>query len=182
MAKRTSSSNSISVRRAKSGNGWVLVHPSAVRDRAEDLEEVQSMIDAGEGDIAIDELRWLLGSCSEMIAGHFLLGKLAVEVDNDIPLARGHFGFGYMLGLKALRRAKLPKPVPALHPANRAFFDSGRGLCWSLHQLGKKEMALEVAEQLLALDPDDPLGLAGWLDEIRSDGQTVIEICSLWKK
>ncbi|MCH8841146.1 MAG: hypothetical protein IH831_10855, partial [Planctomycetes bacterium] len=73
--------NAISVQRAKSGNGWVLVHPRAVREMAEDLEELRGMIDAGETDVAIDELRWLLGTCPEIIEGHFLLGKLAAEVD-----------------------------------------------------------------------------------------------------
>jgi tetratricopeptide (TPR) repeat protein len=126
---------------------------------AEDLEELRVMIDAGETDVAIDELRWLLGTCPEIIEGHFLLGKLAAEVDHDVPLARGHFGTAYQLGLQALRRAKLPTPVPALHPANRTFYDAGRGLVWCLEKLGKHDMALEVVEQMLALDPGDPLGL-----------------------
>jgi tetratricopeptide (TPR) repeat protein len=128
---------------------------------AEDLEELRVMIDAGETDVAIDELRWLLGTCPEIIEGHFLLGKLAAEVDHDVPLARGHFGTAYQLGLQALRRAKLPTPVPALHPANRTFYDAGRGLVWCLEKLGKHDMALEVVEQMLALDPGDPLGLTG---------------------
>jgi len=180
MAKRSArhASHALTVRRAKSGHGWILVPPRAVRDRAEDLEEVRAMIDAGEPEIAVDELRWLLSDCSEMIEAHFLLGKLAVEVDHDLPLARGHFGCGYQLGLQALRRANMPTPVPALHPANRPFFDAGRGLAWSLHQLDKTPMAIEVVEQLLTLDPDDPLGLAGWLDELRTGGLPMVE----WKQ
>lgn len=165
MAKRSnprgSGSQGISVQRAKSGNGWVLVHPRVAREMAEDLEELRVMIDAGETDVAIDELRWLLGTCPEIIEGHFLLGKLAAEVDHDVPLARGHFGTAYQLGLQALRRAKLPTPVPALHPANRTFYDAGRGLVWCLEKLGKHDMALEVVEQMLALDPGDPLGMTG---------------------
>lgn len=140
------------------------------------------MIDAGETDIAIDELRWLLGNCHELIEAHFLLGKLAVEVDDDLPLARGHFGLGYRLGLKALQKAKMPTPAPALHPANRTFYDAGRGLAWCLHQLGKSAMALEVLEQLLKLDPQDPLGLADWQAEIQTDGLPIVDAASLWKK
>ena len=185
MIMRSSPSGSgpqaISVQRAKSGNGWVLVHPRAVREMAEDLDVVRAMIDAGETDVAIDELRWLLGTCHEAIEAHFLLGKLAVEVDHDLPLARGHFGTGYQLGLQALRRAKLLTPVPALHPANRTFYDAGRGLAWCLHGLGKSEMALEVVEQLLALDPDDPLGLTAWLDEIRTAGKPLVGLDQLWR-
>ncbi|MCG8450957.1 MAG: hypothetical protein MI725_15425 [Pirellulales bacterium] len=183
MAKRSVRGNvpsdAISVQRAKSGNGWILVHPRAVREMAEDLGEVRAMIEAGETDIAIDELRWLLGNCSEMIEAHFLLGKLAAEVDGDVSLARGHFGFGYQLGIKALRRAKLPTPVPALHPANRTFYDAGRGLAWCLHQLDKNKMALEVVEQLLQLDPDDPLGLSHWKDELHTGGKPVVELDEL---
>ena len=178
-SRRSANPNTLSVGRAKSGNGWVLVPPRAVRDCAEDLEEVRSMIEAGEYDIATDELHWLLGNEHELIEAHFLLGKLAVEQKKDIPLARGHFGVGYQLGMKALRRAKMPKPVPALHPANRLFYDAGRGVVWCLHNLGKSHMAIEIIEQLLELDPDDPLGLAGWLDEIRTEGKQVIDLGSL---
>ena len=145
----------------------MLVHPRSVRDRSEDMEEVQEMIAAGESDIAIDELRWLLDGCGEMISAHFLLGKLAVETDGDLALARAHFGFGYELGLRALRREKMPSPLTAGHPANQPFYDAGRGLAWSLHALNKPTMALEVIEQLIACDPDDPLGLRSWIDEIK---------------
>ena len=151
------------------------MHPRCALERAEDLAEVRLMIDEGEFDVAIDELRWLLGGCSGMIDAHFLLGKLAVEADGDIPLARGHFGYGYQLGLRALRRNKMPSPVLALHPANAGFFNSGRGLVWCLHELGKTEMAREVLEQLLACDPQDPLNLSLWLKETEQDGLVQID-------
>ena len=64
----------------------------------------------------------------------------------------------------------MPKPLPSLHPANRTFFEAGRGLAWCLDQLDKPAMALEVVEQLLQLDPDDPLGLSGWMEEIKTGG------------
>ena len=186
MAKRSSRRvdrrNSVSVERAKSGNAWVLMHPRAARECAEDLDEVRAMIDAGETEIAGDELRWLLGNCHDILEAHFLLGKLAVEGDNDLSLARGHFGAGYQLGLHALRRAKLPKPLPALHPANRAFFDAGRGLAWCLHELGKSKMAREVLEQLLELDPSDPLGLRGWMDGLETHGMPVIDGATLLER
>lgn len=134
------------------------------------------MIAAGEADVAIDELRWLLHDCSEMIEAHYLLGKLAVEHDNDTPLARGHFGFGYQAGRRALKRAGNPKPVPALHPANRAYYDAGRGLAWTLNELGKSPMAIEVLDALLADDPSDPLNLASWIDEINTAGLPILEL------
>ncbi|MEM9353000.1 MAG: hypothetical protein AAGA92_08300 [Planctomycetota bacterium] len=167
------------MQRSASGDGWVLTHPRCARDRAEDLEEVRLMIEAGEGDVAVDELRWLVGGCSEMIEAHFLLGKLAVELDGDPSLARGHFGFGHQMGAKAFRRARCPGPLSAMHPANRSFYDCGRGLAWKLRELGKTPMAIEVVEALIAMDPADPLNLSAWLDELRTDGKTVVGIDDL---
>jgi hypothetical protein len=166
----------VRVQRAQDGNGWILRHPPCVRECSEDLDEVRNMIAAGEIDTAIDELRWLLGVCSEMIEAHFLLGKLAVEADGDVPLARGHFGVGYQLVITALKRAGNPHPLPALHPANRPFYDAGRGLAWSLTELGKADMALEVVQRMIEADPTDPFALRGWIDEIRTDGKLLVPL------
>jgi hypothetical protein len=173
---RAGSGSQIGVRRIRGGSGWMLVHPRSVRDRSEDLEEIDAMIAAGETDIAIDELRWLLADCREMISAHFLLGKLAVEADGDLPLARAHFGFGYELGLRALRREKMPSPLIAGHPANQPFYNAGRGLAWCLHAQDKSPMALEVIRLLLACDSSDPLGLKGWIDEIELGHKTLMEL------
>lgn len=154
----------------------MLVHPPCARERTEDLDEVRNMLAAEEFDAARDELRWLLDGCSELLEAHFLLGKLAVEVEGDVPLGRGHFGIGYQLGARALQRHGQPAPLPALHPGNKAFFDCGRGLAWCLHELGKSEMAQEVVETLLACDPTDPLGLRAWLDDIRTAAKPLIEL------
>lgn len=134
------------------------------------------MIAGGETDVAIDELRWLLETCRDAIEAHALLGRLAVEAAQDMNLARAHFGYGFQLGSKALQRAGNPTPLPALHPANRAFFDAGRGLAWCLNELGKPEMALEVIERLRAADPADPLGLAAWVDELRTGGKPIVDL------
>jgi hypothetical protein len=148
------------------------VHPRCARDRAEDLEEVQLMVEAGETEIARDELRWLLSDCSEFIAAHVLLGNVAVT-ESDLPLARGHFGAGYQLGLQTLRRAKMPKPLLYSQPANRPFFEAGRGLVWTLEKLGKSPMSDEIVKTLLELDVSDPLRLRGLIDELRSGGPIV---------
>lgn len=172
--KRRRPAGGVGVCKASDGKAWLLDHPRCVRQRADDLDAVRQMIAEGEHDVAIDELRWLLDGCSELIEAHYLLGKLAVEADGDVELARGHFGFGFQLGDKALRRAGDPQPTPALHPANRAFFDSGRGLAWCLHELGKDDLAIELIRRLLACDALDPLGLAGWLDEIHTAGVPLV--------
>jgi hypothetical protein len=170
----------VSVERSRSGQGWTLVHPPCVRESAEDLEEVREMIATGENEVAIDELRWLIETCTDFVEAHYLLGKLAVETANDVALGRAHFGFGYQLGMRALERARNPTPVPALHPANRPFYDAGRGLAWCLAELGKREMALEVVENLRRCDPADPLGLRAWIDELKTAGAPIIELSGLF--
>lgn len=167
------------VQRAASTLGWVFVHPPCVMERAADLDEVRTMIAGGELDAAIDELRWLLNGCSEMLEAHFLLGKLAIEADGDVALARGHFGVGYELGLKALSQASMPTPAPALHPANRPFYDVGRGLAWCLAELNRTDLAQEVIELLLHLDPRDGLNLRRWLDELHTRGKAFISLNDL---
>ena len=133
------------------------------------------MIEAGETDIALDELRWLLSGCSEFIAAHTLAGDLA-RLAGDVPLARGHYGTGYNLGLQAMRKAQWPKPLLYSQPANRSFFEAGRGLVWSLEKLGKPQLAEEVVSTLVEVDRDDPLMLRAMLDEMRNDGAPVIDL------
>jgi hypothetical protein len=151
------------------------MHPRCARDQTEDLEEVRLMIDAGEFDVATDELRWLLADCAENIGSHVLLGELAAEA-GDWPLARGHYGAGYQLGLQTLRRAKMPTPVLCSQPANRSFFESGRGLIASLEKLGKSSMANEVVATLTELDPSDPLQVRSLVDTMRTGGAPVVEL------
>jgi hypothetical protein len=166
----------LTVRRTTDGRAWAFVHPPCVRERSEDLEEAQAMIESGELDVAEEELRWLLADCSEFIAAHVLLGELAIAQRNDLALARGHFGAGYQLGLQALRRANMPSPLAYSHPANRPFFVAGRGLAACLAKLGKREMATEVVDTLVRLDPSDPLRLRAVLDEVASGGLPIVEL------
>ena len=173
------SPNGLSVRRSTDGRSWVLVHPRGARDRAEDLEEVRLMIDSGEHDIAIDELRWLLSDCAEFIAAHAMLGELAAEA-GDWPLARGHYGAGYQLGLQTLRRAKMPKPLLYSQPANRPFFEAGQGLIGALEKQGQGTMANEIVSTLLELDPSDPLKLRAMVDAMRTGGAPVISLDAMY--
>ncbi len=132
------------------------------------------MIEAGEFDIAMDELRWLLSGCPEFIAAHSLLGELAVAMHDDLSLARGHFGAGYQLGLQTWRRANRPKPLLYSQPANRPFFEAGRGLAWTLQKLDKGTMADEIVAALLELDPSDPLKLGAMIDALRTGGAPIV--------
>ncbi len=138
------------------------------------------MIEAGELDIAIDELRWLLADCPEFIAAHALLGELALRQANDLPLARGHFGAGYQLGLQALRRAKMPKPLLYSQPANRPFFEAGRGLAvvpW--RSSARLTWRMKSSTTLVELDPSDPLKLRAMLDDLQTGGKPIVDCCRL---
>lgn len=137
---------------------WELVAPRCAVDRADDLEEVRKMIEADEIDVAEEELRWLLGGCSDFVDAHKTLGEIAL-LDHDLPLARGHFGYAYQICDKALERAGVRSGVPYRLAGNKAFFEAGKALAYCLRELGKADMAAEVVARLLACDPTDPLGL-----------------------
>jgi hypothetical protein len=179
--RREQSSSALGVRRTTDGRSWVLVHPREVRDRAEDLEEVELMIESGENDLALDELRWLLSDCPEFIAAHVMLGEIARQL-GDLPLARGHYGAGYQLGLQTLRRAKMPKPLLYSQLANQPFFEAGQGLAWTLEKLSKPQMAEEIVATLAELDASDPLRLRSMLDEMRSGGAPVVGLMTNFPK
>jgi hypothetical protein len=173
--KPAASKSGVGVRRTADGRGWVLVHPPCARQRAEDLEEVRAMIEGGEAGIAVDELRWLLGGCSEFIEAHALLGELALA-GGDPTLARGHFGFAVQLGIKALERANVSGPLPYAQPANQSFHDAGRGLVESLLALGMLPKAIDLVKKLTRLDPSDPLELRALVDTAQSGGLPIVEL------
>lgn len=164
-------SSSLSVRRRANGQGWELVHPRCAAERAEDLEEVAAMIEAGELEIAAEELRWLLDGCHDCLAAHLLLGQIAATAD-DWALARGHFGYAWELGLKAIDRGGARGPLPYSAPANVAFLEAGRGVAHCLQQLGQPGVAVEVLEALVAFDPADPLECRAMLAAARQTATT----------
>jgi tetratricopeptide (TPR) repeat protein len=135
-----------------------LVHPRGVHDRALDIAEVQQMLAAGEIDLAIDELRWLLDGCHPFIEAHQLLGEIALG-DGDLELAQNHFGYAWQLGLNALPKSGAAVSLRYQRPANQPFLQAGKGLAWCFLQVDKPDQARQVIEQLLALDSDDPLGV-----------------------
>jgi tetratricopeptide (TPR) repeat protein len=151
------------VRRKPGEKAWELVHPRCALERSEDLEEVQQMVEEGEIDIALDELRWLLNGCGDFVAAHRLLGELAIA-DGDLKLARAHFGYAYEIALSACPAGGLDAPLPYRLVANRAFLEAAKGLAGCLHELGKHKLAGRVLEQLLACDPSDPLNVRPWQD------------------
>jgi tetratricopeptide (TPR) repeat protein len=156
--RRTPSEDRLSLRRVENTDAFELVYPRSVAQRAADMEEVRAMLKAGEIDVAVEELRWLVGGCRTLVEAHKLLGETAIA-EGDWPLARGHLGYAYQLGVDALPPSGLRGRLPYARPANRDFFDSGKGLARCLAELGETELAAEVVQRLLSLDPSDPMGL-----------------------
>lgn len=143
---------------------WEIVHPREARDRAEDLEEVRAMLEAGELDIARDELRWLLDGCTDCVDAHYLLGEIAFA-EKDFPLARGHFGYVVQITLATFPSEGLRGTLPASLAGNRTFFEAGKALAYCLRELNQNAPALQIIDQLRRLDPSDPLDLADvWRD------------------
>ena len=151
------SSSAVKVRKTEDGP-WELLHPQCAIDRAEDMEEVEAMIDAGEFDVARDELVWILSGCHDFIHAHRVLGELALA-EEDVPLARGHFGTAYRLGTAALKKAGKNAKLPYSLEANREFYEAGKGLAWCLKLLDKDRLSEEIVDELLRRDPSDPLDL-----------------------
>jgi hypothetical protein len=145
-------------REAVSGAAWELVQPRCSRRRKEDIEEVEAMVEAGETEIARDELVWLLSECPDFLEAHVQLGLIALE-ENDPKLARGHFGRAYELVLRTLDAAGGPRPLPYALDGNKPFFQAAKGLVHCLVELGRRQAAKEVCQRIAPLDATDPLGI-----------------------
>jgi hypothetical protein len=134
------------------------VQPRCARRRREDLEEVEAMVEAGETEIARDELVWLLSECPDFLEAHVHLGLIALEAD-DPKLARGHFGRAYELCLRVLEAAGGPRPLPYDLPGNKPFFEAAKGLVHCLVETGRKQLARDVSRRVVGFDQTDPLGI-----------------------
>ena len=152
------------------GNRFAFLAPVCAFDRQEDIEEVQTMIAAGELEIARDELLYLVSDCRGFLEAHNLLGELALE-EEDISLARGHFGFAYEIGLDSLPPG-FRGILPAKRDYNRAFFLAGRGLARCLIARGQHKEGRDVLVQLAKFDPQEEhvKSLLKELDERKKGG------------
>ncbi len=129
--------------------------------------EVHDMIEAGETELAREELRYLLRECPDFLEAHQMLGQIALDA-GDTALARGHFGYVYDLVRKAMPAAAKGDALPYALCANRMVHDSAKSLAIALHQLGQVATAIAVGEQLLAWDASDPLSVRPLLESWRA--------------
>ncbi len=147
------------------GNRFAFQPPICAVDRKEDLDEVHNMIAGGELEIARDELLYLVSDCRGFLEAHNLLGELALE-EEDIALARGHFGFAYEIGMESLPPG-FRGILPANKDYNQPFFLAGRGLARCLIARGKRKEGRDVLQQLARFDPRDT-AIRSLLDELQA--------------
>jgi tetratricopeptide (TPR) repeat protein len=140
------------------GPAWEFVHPRCARRRRADIEEVEAMVEAGETEVARDELVWLLSECPDFLDAHVHLGLIALE-EEDPKLARGHFGRAYELCLRALEAVESPQPLPYALDGNRPFYEAAKGLVHCLLDIGRQKVAKDVCKRIASLDPSDPLAI-----------------------
>ncbi len=151
-------------------NRFALQAPVCALERAEDLEEVHEMIAEDELEIARDELLYLVADCRAFLAAHNLLGELALR-EEDVSLARGHYGFAYEVGLDSLPPG-FRGILPTQRDYNGEFFLAGRGLARCLIARGQRSEGRLVLQNLQKLDPrnTDVRDLLAELDEQERSG------------
>ena len=135
--------------------GFELVHPRKVEETREDYEEGMELWKEGDPESARDALRYALSACHENLWVHVALGRIALSEFRDPTLARGHFGYAFELGERALARDFTGR-LPRDRPANRPFYEAIDGLAECLEALGRpRECAgLRALRDRLSRGPD----------------------------
>jgi hypothetical protein len=126
---------SIGLARLK-GENFELVHPRGVKEVELDYEEGIEIWKAGDPEGARDALRYALSACHDNLWVHVALGQIALKEFRDPTLARGHFGYAFELGRRALPQGFLGR-LPRDRPANRPFYEALDGLISCLEALGQ---------------------------------------------
>jgi hypothetical protein len=114
-----------------------LIHPKKVDETREDYEEGMELWKEGDPESARDALRYALSACHANLWAHVALGRIALADFRDPTLARGHFGYAFELGQRALPRDFSGRLAPE-RPANQPFYEALDGLAECLKALGKQ--------------------------------------------
>ena len=149
------------------GNRFYFQAPECALDRDLDLDEAIEIRAAAEFEIARDELLYLVADCRGFMEAYLQLAELALE-DEDISLAKGHFGFAYESGLEALP-LNFRGLLPCEEGYNPHFFAAGCGLARCLIARHEADKAKEVLVQLLKFDPTEQ-GARSLLEQLNQRG------------
>jgi len=120
------------------GENFELVHPRGVKEVELDYEEGIEIWKAGDPEGARDALRYALSACHDNLWVHVALGQIALKEFRDPTLARGHFGYAFELGRRALPQGFLGR-LPRDRPNNRPFYEALDGLISCLEALGQTD-------------------------------------------
>jgi hypothetical protein len=118
------------------GEDFELVHPRGVNEVELDYEEGIEIWKAGDPEGARDALRYALSACHDNLWVHVALGQIALKEFRDPTLARGHFGYAFELGRRALPQGFLGRLAPD-RANNRPFYEALDGLISCLEALGQ---------------------------------------------
>ena len=129
------SPSSLGLYRLERGD-FELVHPRKVEETREDYEEGMALWKEGDPESARDALRYALSACHANLWIHVALGQIALAEFRDPTLARGHFGYAFELGERAIPRDFTGRLAPE-RPANRPFYEAIDGLVECLEALGQ---------------------------------------------
>lgn len=127
------------------GGVFELVHPKCVEEVDLDYREGLEIWKNGEPEEARDALRFALEGCGDNLWVHVALGDLALKEFRDPRLARGHYGYAFELGHRALPPDFAGK-LPRERSANRPFHDALQGLCACLRAEGEHREADRLAK------------------------------------
>lgn len=118
------------------GDDFELIHPRCVEEMELDYEEGLELCRAGDFEAAQDALRYALQGCGDNIWVHVALGRIALHEFREPALARGHYGYAFELGQRAIP-AGFSGRLVADRAANRPFFEAVEGLAACYDALGQ---------------------------------------------
>lgn len=124
-----------------------LDHPPCIHEMELDYAEGIELRRAGEPEEARDALRYALQGCGDNMWVHVALGRIALEDFNDPTLARGHFGYAFELGRKAMPPG-FDGRLRRDRPMNAPWFDAADGLIACYAALGQAAQAAEVRAEV----------------------------------
>jgi hypothetical protein len=127
------------------GDDFELDHPRCVAEMELDYAEGMELWREGDVESARDAFRFALQGCGDNLWVHVAFGRIALQEFKDASLARGHFGYAFELGQRALPPGFSGR-LPRHRVANRPFFDAIDGLVECYEALGKPSEAARLRD------------------------------------